>query len=577
MAYISYFWNIYAIIMLKISKINHRDQDRIMLQFPYDREKATMIKQINGAAWSQTLKAWHIPFTIEAYQNLIILFPEADSSIKEFSKPVKAAVHEKPPPLPIIGKNVNHEIAGSAAIPVKAGLPSLPVVAKNVNIEVAGRKIFVGLPKNDDDTRFILSMRYSRWDNMNRQWIVPDYPGNLDLLSDRFGPRINRLVVHETSNINVRGVQRVIGRNELLIIRTLAGRLKLIFGFDSEMAKLLKSFAFHRWDATNKWWTVPYTEKYLAEIEELAGAKSMKVTYEEEPKGDKGVPRSSPMEIPNYRRCPDEMIQKLREMRYSETTLKTYSNLFEEFINYYFRLEINGIGEKQIIVFLRYLVNERKVSVSYQNQAINAIKFYFEKVLGGQRKFYFIDRPRKELKLPEVLNIAEVKQLLAAVENQKHRTILMLGYSAGLRLGEIIRLKINDIDRDRMQIRIVQSKGKKDRYTKLSVKFLPVMDKYMEAYCPKEYLFEGAKGDEYSPRSIQNMIRDIVAKAGIKKHVTMHTLRHTFATHSLENGVDLRYIQSMLGHASSKTTEIYTHVTTKGFDQIQSPLDTIDF
>lgn len=163
------------------------------------------------------------------------------------------------------------------------------------------------------------------------------------------------------------------------------------------------------------------------------------------------------------------------------------------------------------------------------------------------------------------------------MENQKHRIILMLGYSAGLRLGEIIRLKINDIDRDRMQIRIVQSKGKKDRYTKLSVKFLPVMDKYIAAYCPKEYLFEGAKGNEYSPRSIQNMIRDIVAKAGIKKHVTMHTLRHTFATHSLENGVDLRYIQSILGHASSKTTEIYTHITTKGFDQIQSPLDTLDF
>jgi len=127
---------------------------------------------------------------------------------------------------------------------------------------------------------------------------------------------------------------------------------------------------------------------------------------------------------------------------------------------------------------MRYPVNERLVSASYQNQAINAIKFYFEKVLGGQRKFYFIDRPRREQKLPEVLSTDEVKQLFAAVENRKHRTILMLGYSAGLRLGEIVRLKINDIDRDRMQIRVTQSKGKKDRYTKLSIKFLPVLDAY---------------------------------------------------------------------------------------------------
>jgi len=443
--------------------------------------------------------------------------------------------------------------------------------------EICYSKTIQNLPKNDDDTRFILSLRYSRWEGKNRQWIVPNYRDNLDLIKDRFNARVNRLIIHETSPVSVQGVQREIGRNELLIIRTPTGRLRLLFGFDQEIATLLKSFAFHHWDATNKWWTVPYSEKYLAAIKELALAKSMKVTYEEEPKGDKGVQRVSPEDVPNYRRCPGEMVEKLKEMRYSNSTLKTYTNLFEEFINYYFRLEINSISEKQIIEFLRYLVNDRMVSISYQNQAINAIKFYYEKVLGGQRKFYFINRPRKEHKLPEVLNTEEMKRLFSAVENRKHRTILMLGYSAGLRLGEIVRLKINDIDRERMQIRVVQSKGKKDRYTKLSDKFLPMLDVYIEEYRPKEYLFEGASGDEYSTRSIQNMIRDVVAKAGIKKHVTMHTLRHTFATHCLENGVDLRYIQSMMGHESSKTTEIYTHVTTKGFDQIKSPLDTLDF
>ncbi len=563
--------------MMKISKINHGDQDRIMVEFPFDKEKIILIKQIHGATWSQSLKAWHIPFTREAYENLMTMFPEAEGSIPAFSKPIKEAEDKEQLPLNINDKNSNAKIAGTFKRLENTEGQAPSVTVKDVNIEVAGRKIFLRLPKNDDDTRFILSLRYSKWDKMNYQWIVPDYPGNLDLLKDRFGSRVNRLIIHETTHINVQGLKRDIERNEILIIRTLAGRLKLIFGFDNEIAMLLRGFAFHRWDATNKWWTVPWSEKYLSEIRELAEAKGMKITYEEEPKGDKGVPRVSPMDVPNYRRCPDEMVQKLIEMRYSNSTLKTYSNMFEEFINFYFRLDINTIDEKQIIAFLRFLVNERKVSGTYQNQAINAIKFYYEKVLGGQRKFYFIDRPRKERKLPEVLNIEEVKQIFAAVKNKKHRTIIMLGYSAGLRLGEIIRLKINDFDRERMQIRIEQAKGKKDRYTKLSLKFLPVMDDYLKEYHPKEYLFEGATGDEYSPRSIQNMIRDIVAKTGITKHVTMHTLRHTFATHSLENGVDLRYIQAMLGHESSKTTEIYTHITTKGFDQIQSPLDTIDF
>ena len=302
----------------------------------------------------------------------------------------------------------------------------------------------------------------------------------------------------------------------------------------------------------------------------------MKVSYEEELLGSKGVKRISAFDVPNYRECPTEMILKLKEMRYSEKTIKTYKGLFEEFINYYHKYDINKIDESQIISFLRFLVMERKVSTSYQNQSINAIKFYYEKVLGGQRKFYFIDRPKKERTLPTVLSQEEIVRLFNSVDNIKHKCMLMLAYSAGLRLGEIIRLKIVDIDHERKQIRIVQSKGKKDRYAKLSMKFIVFLNKYMDKYQPKEFVFEGAAGAEYSPSSLQNIIKAAALKAGIQKNTTMHTLRHTFATHCLENGIDLRYIQSMLGHENSKTTEIYTHITTKGFDQIESPLDKLD-
>ena len=240
--------------------------------------------------------------------------------------------------------------------------------------------------------------------------------------------------------------------------------------------------------------------------------------------------------------------------------------------------EIKTIDEPAIIKFLRFLVTERKISITYQNQSINAIKYYYEKVLGGQRKFYFIDRPNKEKTLPSVLSTQEVIDILKQTENIKHKAILMTIYSAGLRISESINLKFKDIDSDRMQIRVEQGKGKVDRYSLLSVRTLIILREYYKQYRPTVWLFEGVKkGEQYSTRSIQQIFQDAVHKAGITKDVSVHTLRHSFATHLLENGTDLRYIQSLLGHANSKTTEIYTHITTKGFDQIKSPMDTLDF
>ncbi len=201
----------------------------------------------------------------------------------------------------------------------------------------------------------------------------------------------------------------------------------------------------------------------------------------------------------------------------------------------------------------------------------------YEKVLKGARKVYMIDRPKKEKKLPDVLNEEEIFKLIKMTDNLKHKTILMLAYSSGLRLGELINLRIKDIDSSRMQIRVEQSKGKKDRYSILSNKMLEILREYYKQYKPKEWLFEGEKGGQYSSRSLQLVVKAATQRAGIKKKVGVHTLRHTFATHLLENGTDLRYIQSLLGHESSRTTEIYTHITTKGFDQIKNPLDKLNF
>jgi len=262
-------------------------------------------------------------------------------------------------------------------------------------------------------------------------------------------------------------------------------------------------------------------------------------------------------------------------LRYSPRTLKNYCNLFEEFINYYSSKHPDEITEEEIIAYMNYLVTERRISASYQNMAINAIKFYYEKVQGGKRTFYQLDRPLKDKKLPVVLSEQEVAAILSATPNLKHRTMLMLCYSAGLRVGELLNLTLPDIDSDKMQVWVRGGKGKKDRFSLLSERVLQLLRKYYREYRPQHYLFEGQSGGAYSQRSIQLALAAACQRAGIRKQVTMHTLRHSFTTHMLENGTDLRYIQVLLGHSSSKTTEIYTHVTSKGLSQIRSPLDNL--
>ena len=195
--------------------------------------------------------------------------------------------------------------------------------------------------------------------------------------------------------------------------------------------------------------------------------------------------------------------------------------------------------------------------------------------MGQPRTFYEL-RPRKEKKLPGVFSEQEVLRLLGAVRNVKHRTILMLIYSGGLRIGESIRVRKEDVSFDRKTIFIKAGKGKKDRYTVLSDKMIDQLRGYLDSYQPDYWLFEGQNGGQYSSSSIQKVFRRAVKASGVNPYSTVHTLRHSFATHLLERGMDLRYIQELLGHSSSETTQIYTHITSKARNKLVSPLDFLD-
>lgn len=270
----------------------------------------------------------------------------------------------------------------------------------------------------------------------------------------------------------------------------------------------------------------------------------------------------------------EEYTTMLQLKRYSSSTRKSYIYAFQNFLVFFSHKKIDDLKKNEI---QEYLLNqlENGTSSSFQNLQINAIKFYYEKVLGRKREIYDLPRPKKEHKLPSVLSEEEIIKLFKQVSNIKHKAILYLIYSGGLRLSEVVNLKITDIDSKRNLILIRKSKGKKDRTTLLSQALLELLRDYYREYKPENYLFEGQKGGQYSVRSVQNIFRMALSKSGIKKHATVHTLRHSFATHLLERGTDLRYIQELLGHANSKTTEIYTHITKKGLDKIVSPLDNL--
>jgi integrase/recombinase XerD len=266
--------------------------------------------------------------------------------------------------------------------------------------------------------------------------------------------------------------------------------------------------------------------------------------------------------------------QYLRSKRYSESTIATYSEALKSFLVFYRNKTIADITNEDVIVYNNEYILKNNLSASFQNQTVNAIKLFFQTIRETQMMVDKIHRPKRAKVLPNVLSKEEVKLILNAHSNIKHKMMLSLIYSCGLRRGELLALKPVHIDSKRNIVLLKNSKGKKDRITPLSAKILEMLREYYISFRPTTFLFEGViPGEPYSEKSLQSVLKQALKKVGITKPVSLHWLRHSYATHLLESGTDLRYIQELLGHSSSKTTEIYTHVSTKSLQQIKSPFD----
>lgn len=266
---------------------------------------------------------------------------------------------------------------------------------------------------------------------------------------------------------------------------------------------------------------------------------------------------------------------RLRLKNYSERTIQAYLNGLQVFIGYISTNKVEEVSAEVLENFFDYSKADLEYGYSMMKQLLASVKFLYNDVLKKDIGFDFNIKMKKPSKIPVVLSAREVERFLKSFDNLKHKAIFTLLYSAGLRIGELLALRVKDIDSDRMQIRIQQGKGQKDRYSILSAKVLEMLREYVKKYHPKEFLFEGQGGGPYSASSIQALMRKHKKVCNINKQATPHTLRHSFATHLLDNGTDIRFIQELLGHKHISTTQIYTQVSSRSLKDVKSPVERI--
>jgi site-specific recombinase XerD len=328
------------------------------------------------------------------------------------------------------------------------------------------------------------------------------------------------------------------------------------FEHDERVIRKLKAISGSRWSKTAENWVMPakriLLEKFVLNLEKSDDTEFL---------------------------IPDWMNDYMRQMKlrgYSSSTLTCYRNMILLFFKFFKGRDIRSLKKEDIEIWLEYLLTHRNYSSSALNQAVNAVKFLYEKVWDNIKAVYRLPRARKEIRLPKVLHQTEIERIFSAVNNPKHKVILYTTYAAGLRVSEVVNLRLKDIRSDRKEIFIEQAKGKKDRVVMLPDKLLKLLREYYLEYKPKTWLFEGQYGEKYSTRSVQVIFSRAKHAAGVTLKGGPHLLRHSFATHLLESGIDISIIKELLGHNSLKTTLTYTHVSNRTIKNIVSPLDKLN-
>ena len=441
-------------------------------------------------------------------------------------------------------------------------------------------RIKIEFPYNQEIASKLSQIANVRWSKTLAAWHIPYNKEVYNQLKTLF-PDIEILKPKIIENaIPLSDRQSKSGVNEIVI--EVSNKIIILKMPKNEMdVRFVHTFKYARWDNIAYRWVIP---NYGQNLELLKNYFDTRITRIEIKKSEQSKlitasrPQMAITELPpidsESRHEIERFKQWMEQKRYSESTVKTYVGAITVFLRFIKpKTSAEAINEDMRRFVYQYMI-PRELSFSYQNQAVNAAKLFFKTIRGSVFITEQLERPRREHKLPNVLSKEEVADILSALLNQKHRTMLSLIYACGLRRGELLNLKPANIDSKRHLLIVRNAKGKKDRVLPISDKVIEMLREYYKNYKPEFWLFEGqVAGEQYSEKSIQSVLKQALEKAGISKPVTLHWLRHSYATHLLESGTDLRYIQELLGHKSSKTTEIYTHVSEKSIQKIKSPFD----
>ncbi len=575
---------------VRLRSIHHRGARRLGVFFSYDDDLISLIKTLPGIRYSSSRRCWHLPDRPDAREAIeklprVSIQPQTTQELVTGIGTSDAA--------PSIRDSSNIETSAIAAeISPSVSATREPAVATDIVAKTAKIKIrysanhfHIYFQYQPDLVSQIKRLKRSWWSPQGKHWIAWGCHENLSRLQELFAiwSEAEYTQVEELIGLYIGHRRLVIYRlpdqKEEVAVQLQGGRMDQAF---------VKSFPSRRYDRAYKRWIIRNDPVLIDRILTHYRAQGVEIVNRL-PSAETSKPSDQPNRAARQARLLSKfsdarqralvksLTDRLIQMRYSWSTIRAYVRPVLAFQAWLGEDNIASCCTEDVNAYLAHL-SALKVSDSQVHRHVNALKFYFEKViLNVDIDLGQVKRPKKSFTLPRVLSKEEVQRMILTTENIKHRTILFALYSSGLRLAELLALRIDDVAWDRDQLWVRAGKGRKDRVVPLSKVLKSSLHDYCAAYKPVQWLFEGRKaGQPYSPRSIQQVVRQAAKRAHISHRVTPHTLRHCFATHLLDGGVSIKLIQELLGHKDVKTTMIYAHVTTETLMSVKSPLDTLD-
>jgi integrase/recombinase XerD len=505
-----------------LKKVVHRDLPRLALIFDYNKDLISYVKSIPGARYSGSQNFWYTDDNEENLRTILKAFKD------------------------------------KALIDISALAQSPGINAQEIrDIKTLKREIREKIPEKNDPPPVVK--------------ISVDPPDKTDSVRN-FGVTLKKIKpVYSPVEFRINDPQ---------------GRLSIKFTgyYDKEWISEIKTYGKCYYDKIHREFLLPWSKLTVDSLSDYFSERNVEVRVIKPQPSEKNKEsrknfgdeiRSRELSMESYRGL--EYLRKhLEENRYSVRTVESYMALLELFFKFFNKKDPSEIQQNEVSEFMTDFIIKNGFSGSYQNQMISAIKMYYEITGTGKIIPFILERPRRGRALPKVFSKEEIIRILNSTKNNKHKVLLWIIYSCGLRRSEVTNIKMTDIDRERNILHIREGKGGVDRIVPVSGKVWQKIDEYIEGYRPRQYLFEGQAGGRYSSESVYNVFKQALITAGIKKEVGVHSLRHSYATHLHENGVDIRYIQELLGHKSTRTTEIYTHVSRRNLVQVRSPIEDLN-